>query len=492
MLDHDALQQTLRDSVAVRLLNSPHTPLIASFLYEQFKVQHNLTIHHSLLLERLEDYLDFLRQAEPEMYRATAVSYLDNWCNKSGYLRKYHLVGSDDPVYELTAEAERALRWLEELQSREFIGTESRFLYIFDLMQDMVQKSNSNVPDRLAYLAQQKADIEAEMALIEATGEVETYSDTQLKEKFFELNDTARRLLADFRAVEDNFRAIAREVQQRQLQANVRKGEIVRHVLEADEALKESDQGRSFYAFWQFLMSQSKQDELRDLLAAVLQITAVSQTSEQRVLRHLKRSLIDAGSKIVESNRRLAEQLRKLLDEQNLQEARRVRELAAEIKQIAAQLAAADEADSWTRPSRQTFVTITGSPEVNLPLERPLWEPRPQVDFSEVVIEEALPEVDPELLSTIYTQFFVDEALLYERIEALLEERGAVTLGEVVARYPLEKGLAEVLAYVAIATRSFAEGIDLGQVVALGLNGREGEHGRVLHIPQIIFSSAER
>ena len=475
-MEYDQLSQALSNSATVRLLNSPHAPLIASFLHDQFKQQHQLTIPHHLLVERLEDYLVLLNESYDGRYSRTAVQYLDDWCNKHGYLRKYHLADRDEPVYELTTETERALRWLEELQTRQFIGTESRFLLIFDLMQDMVERSNENVEERLRYLAEEKVRIDAEIERITATGEVETYSDTQVREKFMQLNDTARDLLADFREVEDNFRGIAREVQQQQLQANIRKGEIVGRVLDADEALRESDQGRSFYAFWQFLMSQNKQDELRDLLHAALEIPAVADMQEDRLLRHLKRSLIDAGSKIIESNRRLAEQLRKLLDEQNLQEARRVRELAAEIKQMAAQLATAE-----TLP-REPFVTITGLPEIEMSLERPLWTPRPRVNFEQVLVEPAVADISAEQLETLYTQFFVDENLLREQIDALLEEQPQATLSDVLARYPLRKGLAELLGYFAIASRTQPQGIDAQTVVAVSLAA-----DRFIRVPQITF-----
>lgn len=480
-MEHDELSQTLGNSATIRLLKSPHAPLIASFLHHQFKQQHQITIPHHLLVERLEDYLVLLNESYDGLYPRTAVQYLDDWCNKHGYLRKYHLDGRDEPVYELTTATERALRWLEELQTRQFVGTESRFLHIFDLLQDMVERSNENVEERLRYLAEEKSRIEAEIERIQATGEVETYTETQVREKFMQLNDTARDLLADFREIEDNFRGIARDVQQRQLQANIRRGEIVGHVLDADEALRESDQGRSFYAFWQFLMSQNKQDELRDLLHVALEIPAVAELQEERLLRHLKRSLIDASSKIIESNRRLAEQLRKLLDEQNLEEARRVRELAAEIKQMAAQLNTA-EAEHIRRSQRDQFTTITGQSEIDMSLERPLWTPRPRVNFEQINVETAVADVSIEQLEAFYAQFFVDENRLREQIDALLEEQTPAPLSAVLERYPLRKGLAELLGYFAIASRTQPAGIDAEQVVPVPL-----AENRLIRVPQILF-----
>jgi hypothetical protein len=291
--------------------------------------------------------------------------------------------------------------------------------------------------------------------------------------------------LADFRTVEENFRRVAREVQQRQLEANVRRGEIVRHVLDADEALRDSDQGRSFYAFWQFLMSQQKQDELRQLLDQVLIIPPVAQTSpnEQRLLRHLKRSLIDAGSKIVTSNRLLAEQLRKLLDEQNVQEARRVRELVAEIKQLAVQVVA----EEVGLDRREQFMGLSGLPEVGLPLARPLWQPTAVVDFAGLSLDTAVPALDATAVDSIYQQFFIDEATLYTHIENLLEEQTPVSLATVLHRYPLQKGLAELLTYVNLAARFYPAGIDPSHTITVSLRDDPELPTRQVQLPQILF-----
>ena len=488
MLEHDNLQQTLKESQAIRLLGSQNAPLIIGFLHDQFKQNNQITIPHLILVERLEDYLELLKQSAPHSYPRPAKQYLDDWCNKQGYLRKYHIANSDDPVYELTAETERAFRWLDELQTRQFVGTESRFLHIFDLLQDIVEQSNENLDERLHYLEAEKARIESEIGRIQTTGRVETYTDTQIREKFFQLNDTARHLLADFREVEDNFRSIAREVQQHQLQADVSKGDIVGGVLDADQNLRESDQGRSFYSFWQFLMSQQKQDELRVLLAKVLQIPAVMATDENHNLRYLKRNLIDAGSKIIESNRRLAEQLRKLLDDQNIQEARRVQDLIGEIKQMVARLNTADRTEVNRPAPNHPFVSISGLPDIAMPLERPLWSPTRAVNFAEVVVESADAAPDPDQFAALYSQFFVDEQELRERIEYLLEQRPQVTLREVLEQYPLKKGLTELLFYLSMAAKSQHSMIHKTNFEAISLES--DTNSRLIQVPQITFTKA--
>ena len=230
-------------------------------------------------------------------YPRTAQAYLKSWCDdEHGYLRTYYRGSSDEQVVELTPDTERTLSWVAELHQRAFIGTESRFLQIFSLLEDIVHNSSEDVEARLALLERQRDALQGEIESIRATGEITRYNTTQLKERFLHACDVARQLLRDFAAVEQNFRAIARSVQEAQLRHDARKGALVGFVLDADDELKASDQGRSFYAFWEFLMSPTKQDELRSLLDAVYRLEDMRDISDSHpLLRQITRHLIDAG-----------------------------------------------------------------------------------------------------------------------------------------------------------------------------------------------------
>lgn len=489
-MDHDQLVFDLANAVSVKLLRTPHAPLLLSFLYREFKQSGRVTIPHSTLVETLDEYLETLRLDHPDRYPGAAALYLRQWCDEEHrFLRRYHEANSDDPVYELTADTERALGWVQELHRSEFVGTESRFLRIFDLLREIVEMSTVNAADRLAQLEAQKAAIQAQIDAIQASGQVQRSSSTQLKERFFDANDLARRLIADFREVEENFRAIARDVQKQQLQAGVSKGQIVGYVLDADIALKESDQGRSFYAFWQFLLSHSKQEELRVLLDKVYTLPDLPTAREdQQMVRQLKRRLIDAGSKIVDSNRRLAEQLRKLLDEQRLAEARRVQELIAEIKQAAIRLEQA-----W--PEGADFTEIDGLPDVNLPMERQFWRPTIKTTFGETEIAIATADLEEANWAALFNQRHVDETRLRRNIDILLDQRPQVTLTEVLVTFPVQQGLAEVVTYLAIAAKNaqhtieptVREMVELRDetVVPTGIDGEQAS--RRITLPQIIF-----
>lgn len=481
-MDYARLQYELRTTPSLRLLQKESAPLIVSFLHQQFKRTNRLVIAARDLTEQLDATLDELNATTPGLYPRTASAYLKQWCDDDHrLLRQYYAPGGDDPVYELSPDAEKAIGWFEELQKVEFVGTESRFLRIFDLLEEIVGRGGTDAQVRLAQLEQQQAAIAAEIGQIQRTGSVARFNETQLKERFLEANDNARRLLADFRAVEQNFRAIAFDVQKAQLEHGMQKGTVVGRVLDADAALKDSDQGRSFYAFWEFLRSPSRQDMLRDLLLAVYALPDLGDMRDEHgLLRRLKSNLLEASEKIVQSNHRLAEQLRKMLDERNLAEGRRVRELVGAIKQAAARVIA-------NPPAGDDFLELEGEPEVGMPMEKTLWEPNAPPNFADHRIALAENALDTADLTRLYSQFHVDENLLRDQIAMLLTTRNQVTMGEVVARYPIARGLAEVIGYMQLATRG--EGIiDNTQTEALRLPNVDAA-GMTLTVPLVIFQS---
>jgi hypothetical protein len=483
-MDHDQLQFDLRQSPSVRLLKSPNAPLVLSLLHRCFKREQRAAVPYATLLEQLDSTLEALNERSPGAYPLSAAAYLKQWSDEEHQLVRIIVRGSDEETtVELTADAERAIGWVEELYRREFVGTESRFLSIFSLLEEIVARSTEDVEQRLAQLEQERAAIDAEIARIRASGRVEPLTSTQVKERFLQAGEVARLLLRDFAAVEQNFRAIARNVQEQQLRPEARKGTVVGYVLDADEELHTSDQGRSFYAFWEFLTVPAKQDELRALLDSVYSLPALRElASSHPLLRRLTRALLEAGEKIVQSNHRLAEQLRRLLDDRALAESRRVRELIDAIKHRAAARADAP-------PGDDALLWLEGAPSVSMPLEKLLWEPQVATVFA-AQPQELGDTRDDDSIDALYRQFYVDESQLQQQIETLLETRPACTLAELLDAYPAQKGIAEIVAYLAIASRDERHTIDndVAEPVVLAATAEIGE--REVAVPRVVFRSA--
>ncbi len=450
--DYDILTQTFATSAAIRVLRSPNVALTLSFLYQQFKQSQRPTIPYPQLLERLEGYIEGVNELLPEKDRySNAKDYLRQWASEEQRLIRIYAQGSEaEEVVELTRDAERAIGWVEELERRPFVGTESRFLTIFSLLEEIVARSTADPETRLKQLERDRDAIQREIDEIQETGTVKQFSTTQIKERFLQAEDTARMMQRDFTLVRDNFKALARQVQEEQLRPDSRKGTLVAAVLDAEDQLKKSDEGRSFYAFWQFLLNPERQDTLNDLLDTVQALPDVKEVTVGRsILESLVSSLLRYGGEIARSNQRLIEQIRRMLDERTVVETRRVRQLVEEIKAEAFHL-------RDNPPLSDSFIDIEGLLEVRLPMERVLWEPSVTLTLNDAPLTVAQP--DDMNFAVLLKQMHIDEAILRRQIDGCLQSRLQVSLTEVIEEYPVEYGLTELLGYVSLAAQDpFAE-----------------------------------
>ena len=120
----------------------------------------------------------------------------------------------------------------------------------------MIDNTSADPKRRIKELERQKKQLTKEINEIKKAKTVSTYSDTQIKERFYNISKTARELISDFKEVEQNFKEISLNIYRQQTKQNVHRGQILGYTLDATEELKSSDQGRSFYAFWQFLIDE--------------------------------------------------------------------------------------------------------------------------------------------------------------------------------------------------------------------------------------------
>lgn len=485
-MDYDQLDYDLKYAPCIKLVNSEHASLIVGFLYKQFKHEQRVSIPLPELIEQLEDDLESLNTQSPGRFPRSAQIYLSTWADEHHQFIRIiaPMPGRNDkPTVELTADTERTISWFQEMHAQSFVGTESRFLLVLQMIQDMIHKTTEDPEQRLAQLKRQRDEIQHQIDDIHRTGKVDDiYSSSQIRERFSETSLLARQLLRDFHLVEDRFRDIARAVQEKQMQIDAHKGALVEYVLDADAELKSSDQGQSFYAFWDYLMAPSQHETLYTLLDELYHIPelqAVIRTDD--MLSHLPTYLITAGEQVVQSNYRLAEQLRRILDEQARVESRRVRELAVQIKQQAHSL-------KYDISDKTILLELEGLPEVSLMMERGLWEPKTliPVDKQPVQADADLRNVD---FTRLHEQFFVDVSTMRSRIKRILEVRAEVTLAELLEHYPLEKGLSELITYCKLAAENPCHLIDPthNETIPLLSPSARTDEVRAVVLPRILY-----
>jgi len=138
-LDHATLSALRDRHPAWRLLASKHAPLVASFLHRVFVAPNVRVMSEADLAEALEDELIAVReQLGPEAYPKGALDYLNDWAAPDkGWLRKFYKPGTDEAQFDLTPATEKAIAWLLSLTERPFVGTESRLLTLFALLEQI-------------------------------------------------------------------------------------------------------------------------------------------------------------------------------------------------------------------------------------------------------------------------------------------------------------------------------------------------------------------
>ncbi len=438
-----ATLSALRDRhPAWRLLASPHAPLVASFLHRVFVAPNVRVMSEADLAEALEDELFALReQLGPEAYPKAALEYLNDWAAPDkGWLRKFYKPGTDEAQFDLTPATEKTIAWLRSLTERPFVGTESRLLTLFALLEQISAGTEADPIKRVAELRKKRDELDAEIARV-LTGDLPLLDDTAVKDRFQQFQQLARELLADFREVEHNFRLLDRKVREKIALWEGAKGALLDEIMGERDAIGDSDQGRSFRAFWDFLMSSRRQEELSARLDQVLALPAVAALKPEPRTRRVHHDWLEAGEHTQRMVAQLSQQLRRFLDDRAFLENRRILELLRAIESKALGIRAATPAGSVMH------LEAMGS-DIELPLERPLFTPSVKPRLADLALVAGENNIDT---ARLFDQIVVDKARLRSTVQRALRRQPQITLRELLDGEPLRQGLAELVAYLELA-----------------------------------------
>lgn len=481
-MNREKLSSLIKDSPSVRLVCAHNAVLILSFFYKEFKSTNTIRRSNAELVRKLADELeDWNEESKEDAKEFTgdttlqAKKYLEQWTEK-GYLLKVP-DETGEHWHELTTDTIKTLEWLEMLLSRQrFVGADSRFKDIFRKIKMLITDSSEDPEQKINELETQKKELERQIALIRETGKVNPLDNTQVEEQFTEVNKMAKALLADFREVEENFKRIARDIYEKQSAQAYTKGGLLGIALDAYEELRQKDQGKSFYAFWEFLQSDASKEEFKGMIEQLYNLLKDRRIEygNDQFLRHLKRYLHEYGKRVLESNDKLGEKLNRLLAEKALAERKKALELIRDIRTLALQTVNNPPAD---HPFIEPEVFEAA---VDLPLARGLnYGQDDYVIRRQPGTEERATDL-PDL-SILYQQFTLNRKKLEENVRKLLLERSSLTLREVTEHYPVEKGLSEVLTYFSIASRYPQSYIDKQEEEVIIVNEKQ------VRIPKLYF-----
>lgn len=449
-MDINQLVQTLNNSPSVKLLKMRSAEFFLAFVTSVFDEQ--MAIGEEKLQMLLENRLDNQREditdedinieTLGESNEAKAKRLIKEWTDKGLFANYQNEDG--EIIYELSSHTSKVIDWVTSLKKEEYIGTESKFKTLFSQLKDLVEFSNEDREKRLELLRQKKEDIERQIESLEMGEEIEVYEDYQIEPRYNSLNKLAKELLSDFKEVDDNFKEIIKQIYKRQTD-NEGKKNILNYIFDAYAELKDSQQGKSFYAFWEFLLSselQKEWDELTDLLYKTLDKRNID--SKDKFLKEMKKHLFDAGEKVSKTNDRMSEKLSLIIRNNGNSDTQATKQVINDIKKILLNTAQNKERNNTSL----NYEVI----ELNLPTERQLnLTPKQEVEYNNIPTEADLDINELERLDKLYNYHQIDRRILRKRIDIILRENTQTTLAEVIEQNNgIEKGLSELFGYIAI------------------------------------------
>src|SRR3984957_6676732 len=478
----------LETSPSVQAIRMRNAPWVIPFLFKAFKTENIISLPEPVLIGLLAEELRHHAEGTEDLEEARiefgedeesrARKYLLNWVHKR--LLQDFPDGENTTQYQLSAHSEKLFQWLQSLEKKQFVGTESRFRFLFQTLRDMGEYTEDDTMRRLEELKNRKAEIDKEIKRLEMGFKPEIYTNAQLRERLDWFTRLSHELISDFREVEDNFKYIHRQIDEQHTKAEKNKGAIVGYAFEAYDTLPKSDQGKSFYAFWDFLVSREGQEEWRELTDQLLQLLQDrSIESDGDFVQDIKSLLLQQGRSVYEANDRMAEKLSRIITEKEIARHRRLRRQIGQIKELALQFM-----DPAPPPCG---ITLNEPQPIRMPMERRLNLVERQASPSVKQPANAREKIeDIKRFGRLLGTSHIDRKQLWQKVETVLQQKTTATLGEIIDITGLDNGVAEVVSYFGFLKEKSGKVQAMQEITEL--IPLDDEKTKFIEVPYLLFS----
>ncbi len=481
---HIDIIEILNSSPSVIMLRMKTCNIIVEFLTDVFDGV------MAISYESIHNYLaDFLNNHEVEIdeendilfsdtYEDKAAKYIKKWTD-SGFLTNYR--NEDGEIYyELSSHSSKVLDWLSGLKREEYIGTESKFKSIITQLRELVEYTSEDREKRLQILEDKKLEIEQQIQRLQMGDDVKIFEEYEIVPRFQQVSNLAKELLSDFKDVDDNFKSIIKDIYQKQIDPTLNKGGILQYTFDALDELKSSSQGKSFYAFWEFLLSRDMQDELEQLinnLFSTLQKRDIA--SDDRFLQNMVSYLYESGRKVYQTNDKMAEKLSHIIRENDVVRSDAAKRIVQEIKNSLIKI-------SKSKSKPEISLSVEDGLDINIPFERKITFERSESTEYNLQPENYVLDFDSlNEIGKVFGNVVVDRKIIEHNLREVLKNKGQTTIAEVVSLHPLNQGLPELFAYFSVLNQFSHKTINEGKQEAVIFD--ENQKKRII-IPEIIVS----
>jgi hypothetical protein len=347
----------------------------------------------------------------------------------------------------LTPHSEAVLGFIDQRFASEntTIGTGSRLKQAVEMLEAIVIKASTKPDEKIGYLTDEKEKIEREIEKIQTAGIVLPERPEILREDFAIALSMLKQLQGDFRAVEERFKDIARQVQQKINERNEVRGEILDSVFDADDELKNGEQGITFREFCRFLYSDAEQDRFYNIVDKLKCLEALTScTDELNHIAELIPLLTDEAERVQRTTQRLGGSLRRLLDTKTYDQRQRVGEVLDEIRKLAEKFASDPPAD-------KVALSIEEDLDIAAPYMLNFWTAPQELELTELTEAIDTEEDRKAAFLGLSKMERIDWTRIKDNVEKYTTDNTSVSLKTILVHEPTTAGVLEVIGYLQVA-----------------------------------------
>lgn len=420
-------------------------------------------------------------EIEGDDFRGLARRELREWIRQG-------LLAERDNLLFATDALQMVFGFVDDLDSRVMTSTASRLSTVQQKIEKLEAELNPDRHSRERYVEAKIAELQAELARVKEN-EFTILEGARAQEEIRELYSLAMGLRSDFRRVEDSYREADRQLRQSLIAEDQNRGTILDRLLNQNDALLDTPEGRVFDGFHRQISQAVELDQMRIRLRSILATPAAGaaldrgQTAD---LRALVQRLLEESAHVMRARARSERDVRGFIKSGLAGEHHRVGRLLQQLSEAAL-------AVNWTSqevrraagplpplapaqplvpvPERLCFKSLDDAVETRLDLER-------QQGGLEA-LEQSLLETGEEL----------DRDRLHRETVDLLRATGyPLTLGQLAHALPPRHDLETFLYWLTVARETDASGGDGREQVELRGDSAENKATR-FDVPNFLFET---
>jgi hypothetical protein len=470
-----ATYRRMRAQPLWRLLASVNGPtvmgLLQTHLYDEER-----SLPASIFHERIERELERLRNAG-EDWPQTAQAYVAGWLAE-GYLERRFPAGVSEEEYELSTSTIEAIRFVSGLVKPHSAATESRLGLVIDALARLSDETDSDKTRRIARLREEQARIEREIDAIQH-GALHILPEAAALERTREIISLADGLAGDFRRVRDQFEQLNRDLRERIMENDGKRGEVLDSLFAGIDLIAESDAGRTFSAFWRLLTDPEQSATLEQALDQLMARDFVANLAinERRFLLRLTRTLLEQGGMVHDVLQSFARSLKHFVQSREFLEHRRLNQLLRQ-----AQLAALALKDQVRATDTLHYTLALTSSKLGSLSQWVLHDPALQALPGKMLDGDVAP-IDLESVSELVAQSEIDFRTLKANVRSVLALRAQASISDILLEFPASQGLGSVVGLLALGSR---HGIVATHSEIVTWTGGDN-HQRSARIPVVYF-----